>query len=156
MTKKILPPIKRKINQTTYTTKAYIPRNDNIPGWVYMVEDLHGDIKVGLSRKVEERHKSLKSDYGPLKPRGKVWVFRMKDYEDVLLSRYEAINIHKADTLSGHTEWHRCGKIQALEMVFSLYWLGLCFNISHLWTIAKRDRFYILAVSVALLIAYFF
>lgn len=156
MTKKILPSIRPKSHQNSYPTKVYIPRNDNVPGWVYMVEDLHGDTKVGLSRNVEKRHKSLKSDYGPLKPLGKIWVFRMKDFEDILLSRYQTINSPKADTLSGYTEWHRCGKIQQLEMVFSLYWLGLCFNISCLWTRAKKDRYYILAIAVALLIGYFF
>lgn len=112
--------------------KIFVKRDDNVPGSVYLVQDPRGDVKVGLSRNHERRHKELQRQYGEkLKPLAVVWVCRMKDFEDLMLAKYEAINYHKPDHLSGHTEWHRAGYFKGIEMIISLYWESAKFNLFH-------------------------
>ena len=128
-------------------TKVFIKRDDNVPGWVYLLQDPRGDVKIGLSRKHEERRKRLQSQYGEkLKPLAVVWVHRMKDFEDLMLAKYEAINYHKPDHLSGHTEWHRAGYFKGIEMTFSLYCESVKFNFLH------SSRFCSAAIYIGLLI----
>lgn len=129
MNKKILPDISRR----NYESTTRVKRDDYVKGWVYLVEDLHGDVKIGLSRKPEERHKALAKDYGNLRILAVLWVVNMKLTEDRFLARYRSINIHKAGYLSGYTEWHRCGYFKKLELIASLHLQAFDVNFPVIW-----------------------
>lgn len=143
MSKLILPDPRHYTN----SRKIFIKRDDNVPGWVYLLQDPRGDVKVGLSRKHEQRRKRLQQQYGEkLKPLAVVWVHRMKDFEDLMLAKYKPINYHKPDHLSGHTEWHKAGYLKGIEMILSLYWEAFKFNFWH------SSRFNSAAIYIGLLL----
>lgn len=128
MTKLILPDPKHY----TKPLKVFIKRDDNVPGWVYLLQDPRGNVKIGLSRQHKERQKRLQQQYGEkLKPLAVVRVHRMKDFENLMLAKYKAINYHKPDHLSGYTEWHKAGYFKGIEMILSLYLESVRFNFLH-------------------------
>lgn len=119
----------KPVLKTHKKTKVFIPRNDWVPGYVYIFRQSgEGLVKIGLSRSPLVRKYYLQQDYGDLQTVAIVWVLNMKFIESQMHRIYVMQRVRREYWKSGFTEWFSADLTTALEMRICLYLLGFCLN----------------------------
>ena len=108
-------------------------RNDNTPGYVYLMYDRKAQMtKIGLSRNPERRKWYLEKEYGTLEFLLKIPTFNMKWLESLMHKSFASQHEYREKGRDGFTEWFRCNWLANWKMRIYLIGLGCFVNAVYL------------------------
>lgn len=113
-------PILRHDRPRVQTTKQFIPRNDAVPGEVYIFQDATGLCKIGLSRNALERKRCLEKTYGKLTVIAIVQTINMSRVEKTLHHIYRLKQRPRLPHQDGFTEWFQVDLVEARQLLYSV------------------------------------
>lgn len=113
-------PILKNQHPQFQTTKKFIPRNDAVPGEVYIFQDATGLCKIGLSRNALKRKHCLEKTYGNLTVIAIVQTTNMARVEKTLHHIYRLKRQPKLPHQDGFTEWFEVDLAEARQLLYSV------------------------------------